>query len=293
MDTEVMCMKFAVVGGDERSARLCRLLLNDGHKVSSYALERAALPANVQRAGCIQACVYGADCVILPVPAERAGVLVSPLSGEHVSMAELIPALWPGQLLVAGKLGEESCLAAIRAGLTVEDIMLRRGYAVGNAAITAEGAIERMMSQSPRTLWQSRVLVTGWGKLAKVLSLRLCALGARVTVAARREGDRAMASALGAEGVEFCTLESRLSDFEFVVNTVPARVFSDAMLCLIREDALLLELASAPGGFDAALAENIGLHVCCAPGLPGQCAPETAAELIRNAVYDVLREQEE
>ena len=67
-------MKFAVVGGDERSARLCRLLLNDGHKVSSYALERAALPANVQRAGCIQACVYGADCVILPVPAERAGV---------------------------------------------------------------------------------------------------------------------------------------------------------------------------------------------------------------------------
>ena len=106
MGTEVMCMKFAVVGGDERSARLCRLLLNDGHKVSSYALERAALPANVQRAGCIQACVYGADCVILPVPAERAGVLVSPLSGEHVPMAELIPALWPGQLLVAGKLGE-------------------------------------------------------------------------------------------------------------------------------------------------------------------------------------------
>ena len=102
-----------------------------------------------------------------------------------------------------------------------------------------------------------------------------------------------MASALGAEGVDFLTLESRLSDFEFVVNTVPARVFSDAMLCLIREDALLLELASAPGGFDAALAENIGLHVCCAPGLPGQCAPETAAELIRNAVYDVLREQEE
>ena len=288
-------MKFAVVGGDERSARLCRLLSADGHKVSSYALERAALPSGVQRAGCIQACVYGADCVILPVPAERAGVLVSPLSGEHVPMAELIPALWPGQLLVAGKLSDESCLAAIRAGLTVEDIMLRRGYAVGNAAITAEGAIERMMTKSARTLWQSRVLVTGWGKLAKVLSLRLCALGAKVTVDEARAlvANDTMASALGAEGVGFSVLEGRLSDFDFVVNTVPARVLSDAMLCLIREDALLLELASAPGGFDAALAENIGLHVCCAPGLPGQCAPETAAALIRDVVYEVIREQEE
>lgn len=37
-------MKFAVVGGDRRSALLCALLSRDGHKVYSFALEKAELP---------------------------------------------------------------------------------------------------------------------------------------------------------------------------------------------------------------------------------------------------------
>lgn len=293
MALEVMCLKFAVLGGDERSARLCRLLYEDGHKVSSYALERAALPAEIPKACCLQSCVYGADCVVLPVPSERGGVLNAPLSAEQLDMEALISALWQGQLLFGGKLSERSVLAAIHGGLGVYDLMQRRGYCVGNAALTAEGALERMMAESPRALWRSRALVTGWGRIAKILSLRLRSLGAAVTVAARKEGDRAMAAALGMDSIDIAESELLLGEFDFIVNTVPARIFSDSMLCCIREDALLLELASAPGGFDMKLAENIGLHACAAPGLPGKCAPQTAAELMRNAVYDIIREQEE
>ena len=58
-------------------------------------------------------------------------------------------------------------------------------------------------------------------------------------------------------------------------------------------DALLLELASQPGGFDRNLAENIGIRTIYAPGLPGKCAPYGAAELMREAIYDVLNEQGE
>ena len=71
-------------------------------------------------------------------------------------------------------------------------------------------------------------------------------------------------------------------------NVTPTKEAVSENIYMQPEAAKALE-----GLFEAALAENIGLHVCCAPGLPGQCAPETAAELIRNVVYDVLREQEE
>lgn len=64
-------MKFAVVGGDRRAAILCAMLARDGHRVYAYALERAEMPPEVIKTGCIQGCVYGADCVILPLPAER------------------------------------------------------------------------------------------------------------------------------------------------------------------------------------------------------------------------------
>ena len=70
-----------------------------------------------------------------------------------------------------------------------------------------------------------------------------------------------------------------------------AALLTDAMLCMAAEGALFLELASPPGGFDRTLAENIGLHVVAAPGLPGTYAPRSAAALIRGVIRDVLREQ--
>ena len=286
-------MKFAVVGGDRRSVLLCSLLQQDGHRVYCYAMEKAELPSEIPKTGCLQGCIYGADCVILPTPAEKAGLLNAPYATESLSMSELISTLWPGQLLFGGALSRESSMAAIQAGVTVEDIMQRRGFTVGNAAVTAEGAAELLMRNSERTLWRSRVLVTGWGRVAKILSLRLYALGADVTVAARKEADRAMARAMGLEAVDYTALEAELPGFDYIVNTVPARIFSEAQLCLISADALVLELASMPGGFDRKLAENIGLKVVAAPGLPGSCAPYTAAELIKETIYEALREQEE
>ena len=285
-------MKFAVIGGDERSALLGALLERDGHRVYSFAMEKAELPKEIPKAGCLHGAVYGADCVVLGIPAESAGLVYTPLSDETLTVEALLSALRPGQLLCGGRWSEQSRVDARRAGLRIEELMLRRGFTVGNAAITAEGALERMMALSKRTLWRSRVLVTGWGRIARILSLRLRGLGAEVGIAARKEGDRAMAEALGMTALRMEELSEQIGGYDFIVNTVPARILSEEALCCVREDALLLELASPPGGFDRTLCENIGLHAVAAPGLPGKCAPLTAAEQIRDAVYAALREQE-
>ena len=55
-------MIFSVLGGDDRSCRLCRLLRADGHTVRAFALERG-LPDSLPDAA---AAVGGADCVLLP-----------------------------------------------------------------------------------------------------------------------------------------------------------------------------------------------------------------------------------
>ena len=44
-DLEVVLLKFAVIGGDKRSVLLCSLLWQDRHRVHSFALEKAQLPA--------------------------------------------------------------------------------------------------------------------------------------------------------------------------------------------------------------------------------------------------------
>lgn len=285
-------MKFAILGGDDRSARLAGLLAQDGQKVCTYCLEKAEAGPGVTAVGCLQSCVYGADWVLLPVPAEKNAQLNTPLSSQSLSMEELISALWPGQVLCGGRLGADTGLAAVRAGLGVVDLMQRRDFTVSNAAITAEGAIYKLMEASPRCLMGSHILITGWGRIASVLAPKLHALGAYVTVAARKAGDRAMAAALGLGCCSFKALALLIEDVDFVVNTVPAPVLDGRLLKRLKKDALLLELASAPGGFEPELAKELGLRHISAPGLPGSYAPESAAELMRETIYAIIAEED-
>ena len=285
-------MKFAVVGGDARAGWLAALLNGDGHTVRCYALEKAALPQRVTQCSSLDACVYGADWVIVGIPAEKGGALNMPLSVQKLSAEELLTALWPGQTLCGGVLGQRTSLAAVRAGLQVCDLMTRRDFTVGNAALTAEGAAGLLIRESPRSLWRGRALVTGWGRVARQLGPRLRALGCETWVAARKAGDRAEAEGYG---LSVCTLDElpgRAGELDFLVNTVPAPVISREVLERLRPDAVLLELASE-AGFDKALAEELGLRTVYAPGLPGRSAPCAAACLIRDTIYAVIREREE
>lgn len=286
-------MKIAVIGGDRRAALLAGTLAREGQRVHSYALEKAALPAEIPKESCLSACVYGAALVVLPVPAEKGPLLNTPLSELTVPLGELWAALWPGQLVVGGGFGEESAESALRGKLELHDLLRRPSFVTENAALTAEAAVGLLLRESERCLRSSRCLVLGFGRIGKLLALRLNALGARLSVAARRESERALAAALGFEALRLDELEGRVGDFAFIANTVPARVLGGAALCCVSPDALLLELASVPGGFDRALAQNIGLRVLHAPGLPGRAFPQSSAALLRRELEAVLREKEE
>ena len=240
----------------------------------------------------MEACVYGADWVILGVPAEKNGAVSAPLSLQHIQLEDLLTALWPGQTLCGGRFSQATGLAAVRAGLKVCDLMARRDFTVGNAALTAEGALGLLIRESPRSLWRGRALVTGWGRIASILAPRLRALGCETWVAARKAGDRAEAEAQGLRACAYGEIAALAGELDFAVNTVPAPVLDRPVLERIRPDALLLELASEPG-FDPALADELGLRAVYAPGLPGKCAPCAAACLMRDTIQTVIREREE
>ena len=284
-------LQFALVGGDARAAWLARLLAGEGQRVRCYALEKAGLPPKLC-AGSLEACVYGADWVVLGVPAERQGRLLTPLSVQEIETAELLASLWPGQTLCGGGIAQGTALAAVRAGLSVCDWMARRDFTVGNAVLTAESALGLLIRESERSLWKACALVTGWGRIASLLAPRLHALGCEVTVAARKAGDRAMAEALGLRACGFDMLAALAGEQDYLINTVPAEVLGREVLERIRPDAVLLELASSPG-FDPESAAELGLHAVYAPGLPGKTAPLAAAMLMRDVIAAAIREREE
>ena len=72
-----------------------------------------------------------------------------------------------------------------------------------------------------------------------------------------------------------------------------APVLPRTLLQRLPAGALIIDLASLPGGTDFAAAEELGLHAEHALALPGRCAPQTAGALIAQTVLAILEEREE
>lgn len=278
-----------VIGGDLRQARLAELFQLDGHTVHTYALELAS-PAPPQEENLSGAEL--ADCVVLPLPlCADAGMLNAPLSPRRHALAEILDALRPGQLLCAGKPDAQALSMARERGLVLHDYFAREELAMANAVPTVEGAIQIAMEELPVTLHDTRTLVIGCGRLGRLLALRMQALGARVSVSARKWADLAWAQACGFGAEQTGHLDEWLCGYELIVNTVPARVLGEAQLAALREGALVIDLASRPGGVDMDAAQRLGVRAIWALSLPGKVAPVTAGKAIQTTICNILREQ--
>ncbi len=280
-------MRFSVVGGDLRQALYARLLRSDGHEVLCAGLEGAGVDCVP-----LPEAVAAADYVVLPLPAGGGETLNAPFSAAPIGVTELVGLLAPGAVVLAGKVEGHLAELLSERGVRFADYFAREELTVKNAALTAEGAVELLLREMPGQLLGSRVLVTGFGRIGKLLALKLLALGARTSAAARKPGDLAFAEALGLGALDIRRLEGTLSGFDAVVNTVPACILTGDVLAGLSPGCLCLELASAPGGFDERAARDLGLRLVRAPGLPGKTAPEAAARAVRDTVYNIINELE-
>ncbi len=281
---------FWVVGGDQRQAALANALSEDGHQVHAWALDRAECSDRVERPGTPDA-IARADCVIFPLPIRGEGETMSaPLCPETHLLEDVFVRLRPAQYLCAGRVDERTKTLAARYALNIHDYFLREELAVANAVPTAEGAVQIALEEMGVTLHRARALVLGYGRVGQLTAHRLSALGARVTVAARRYDALAWAEAYGHDALRLGELSGYLCGFDLVVNTVPSRVLPRELLAQLKGGCLVIDLASKPGGVDFQSAAELGVRCVWALSLPGKVAPVSAGQAIRDTVYNMLRE---
>ena len=158
----------------------------------------------------------------------------------------------------------------------VLDLLEDPWYLARNASITAHCTLELALAKLPITLEKCPVLVLGWGRIGKCLAKLLHAMGACVTVAARKESRRVMIDALGYKS---CAIEDiHTENYRLIINTVPAMVLPKAP-----GTALKIDLASVPG--------IGGAEVLQARGLPGRLAPESSGALLAQLITPWIKEK--
>ncbi len=256
---------FGIIGGDERQIYLARSMQADGHEVLVCCLENARGTSGLCQTG-LHSLVERCGIIILPLPATRDGChLNTPLSNLEVWLDDDFARLLLNSRVFGGMLQKLTATSSLWRGIDARDYYSREELVTGNAYLTAEGAIGLAVQEYEGGLGGSSCLVTGYGRIGKALCgmLRGC-------------------RALG--------YDELLQPFDIIFNTVPARVLDAAILESQREDALIIELASAPGGIDLETAGSLGLRVLAAPSLPGRMSPKASGELIKETVYNMLNE---
>jgi len=269
----------AVLGGDSRQPFAARAFEAAGWEVRRYQVPATGIEAG-EEAETLEEALRGAEAVLLPVPC------------KGIDIGELCVHLTEEMTLFGLLLPDDLRTRCAEQGIPCHDLLEREDFATLNAISTAEGAIAEAIAASAGNLHLSHALVLGYGRCAKPLIKKLQGFGARTTVAARRWEAACAAVADGCEVLDFMLLPYHLPRFAYIFNTVPALVLEEAHLLRLAPEAVVIDIASAPGGVDFEAAERLGVYAKLCLGLPGKYAPRAAGESIAQIARVILEEQE-
>ena len=289
-----MSTNFAIIGGDLRIIKLAKMLADEGNMVYTFGLEKAEELKEhkniVFTEKLSKAIPEDVEVVIGPIPFSSNGININaPFSREEISVRELVHYL-NAKILIAGCIMSEVYSLANDEYVEIIDIMKREELAVLNTISTAEGAIEIAIANTNKIIHGSKVLILGFGRIGKVLARKLAGLSAKVTCAARKDEDLAWIKAYGHNEININTLGENLGEFDIIINTVPHLILNKERMQYVKEDCLLIDLASNPGGIDKKEAKERNLKLIWALALPGKVAPVTTAEFIKDTIYNILKE---
>lgn len=168
------------------------------------------------------------------------------------------------------------------------DYNKRADFIYNNAVLTAEGAIALYKQNSEKAIFGSKILITGYGKIAKILHKYLDIMGSDITICCRSEENYAQAKTNNAKVINF--KDGEFYGYDAIFNTVPAIVFTKKEIDAFSPDTKYIELASFPGGIDKHYAQSKGIEYTDGSKLPARYSKKSAGYYIGQTVERMIKE---
>ncbi len=253
-----------IIACDMRQIYMTRMLREKGYQVMLWD----------QREEEIADQIFQCPQLILPVPVSRMEHMDYFLDGLKGSRV---------RCCYGGVFSQELTDRLKALQVEVVDVLQDSQVAAENAIATGEGCIATLMKMMPINVEGASIILLGFGKCGKIIAEKLYCLGARVTVVARRDEVRNLAGFFGFETYDFHE-DIPYEQADGLINTVPARVVDKEAIDRLSPDAVIVDIASAPGGCDGAYCKEKGVPYQLALGLPGKYSPKTSGEILLRAM---------
>lgn len=277
-------MDFVCIGGDRRQIEIARFLKAKGFRVSTLGLPAVS---DIPSFKYVDDTVNNDISVILPVPLSRDNLTVCCIDGfEPIFIDDIIkrkPKIVFGGI-IKQEIKEKLCDQSIK----YYDYFISEPLTVKNAILTAEAAISIAIQSTKNSIFNSKSLVIGYGRIGRQLAKYLKVMGSHVTATSRDDGTRAIIDAEGFISLDTAQISNVCGDFDYIFNTVPFPVMDKEFFAKCKNTVFVEDLATNSGCDLNAALEN-GINASVYSGLPGKYSPCSAAEYI---ALEILRKFE-
>ena len=279
--------RILVIGGDLRLVYLADAFLKNGFETYIYGIDYNTSILGITPEESLENAMENADVIILPLPVSRDRRNINAqFFKADIPIDEFCKHLKSSHMVFGGMISDGLKTKLSEKAAKCFDYFNDEQLTLKNAQITAEGAISTAIENTHFSLFESRVLILGFGRIAKFLAKYIKGFGSGVTICARNKNALCEAYLSGYDVCHISDIQSILNQADIIFNTIPALVLSKHELECIRKKTLVIDLASKPGGIDLSVAANLGINHIQALSLPGTTAPESAGKAIYKTVIE-------
>lgn len=170
------------------------------------------------------------------------------------------------------------------------DLLEKENFVLENAKITAESIIIPLVNKTERRLGNEKILVLGYGKIAKHILKIFKSFSPKLSCYARKEKYKEEIEKENVEYIYYDKILEKLEDTSVIINTVPENIITNKMLKKIEDKKIIyLELASKPYGIDLNKLTYFDIDFLLLSGLPSKVMPLDAAMLIKKEIDIILK----
>lgn len=284
----------AFIGGDARQLEVIKSCLSLDAKVSLIGFENLQSPfSGATNREISPELLATVDMLILPIlGTDEEGHVDSIFTTKTLVLTERdMRALPPHAVVYAGIAKSYLKNLCEEATIRLVELLKRDDVAIYNSIPTMEGALMMAIQHTNITIHGSNSMVLGLGRVGVTLCRSLHALGAQVKVGVRKPAHVARSVEMGLLPFSMEELANEVGDIDLLFNTIPAKVVTEAVLKKMPYSAVIIDLASKPGGVDFAYAEKRGIKALLAPSLPGIVAPKTAGRILAQTMTRLLAKE--
>lgn len=281
------------IGGDARQLEVIAKLIELDATVLLIGFDNLQYPINgVTKSKLSAEALENADVVVLPaVGSDDNGKVDSIFASDDLILTnEHVGALPKHAKIFTGMAKTYLKTLCNKHSVELIELFDRDDVAIYNSIPTAEGAIMMAIQNTDFTIHGSVSMVLGLGRTGLTLARALKGLGAHVKAGVRKPEQFARAWEMGFEPFYTADLYQHVANVDLLFNTVPAMIVTAHIIANMPHRALIIDLASKPGGTDFRFAEKRGIKALLASSLPGIVAPKSAGRIIANTLSQLLME---